>query len=177
MVWLTGGALAICLLMICGLLLLVLVAGMSTFWPRSLVLFPLKNGSHYLGEVSHGADYTLSKDTLGSLDKPLADAALALLSGEDQVQSHRQLVRTGNFELTNAHFHWVSDFEVSEQGRSLPAWAVIAERVEWGRFYGEPFEFLLTHRPLFPRKKNSCCKYCSSFSPASINCPARNRPI
>ncbi len=52
MVWLTGGALAMCLLMIGGLLLLVLMAGMSTFWPRSLVLFPLKNGSHYLGEVS-----------------------------------------------------------------------------------------------------------------------------
>ena len=68
MVWLTGGALAVSLLMICGLLLLVIVAGMSTFWPRPLALFPLRNGVHYLGEVTRSEEFTLSKDTLGSLD-------------------------------------------------------------------------------------------------------------
>ncbi|MEJ2720913.1 MAG: hypothetical protein P8181_07200, partial [bacterium] len=33
MVWLTGGALAVCLVMIVGLLGLIVVQGASTFWP------------------------------------------------------------------------------------------------------------------------------------------------
>jgi ABC-type phosphate transport system permease subunit len=171
MVWLTGGSLAICLLMISGLLLLVVIAGMSTFWPRSVVLFPLKNGTHFLGEVTRTEDYTLSKDTLGSLDQPLADAALAILDGKDRTRSHRQLVRTGNFELTNAHFHWVSDFELSRAGRQFPEWAVIAERVEWGRFYGTPVEFVLSHRRTVPAEEEQLLQIIQFFQSAVYQLP------
>ncbi len=106
------------------------------------------------------------------MDKPLADAALALLSGKDRVESHRQLVRTGNFELTNTHFHWVSDFEVSEQGRSLPEWAVLAERVEWGRFYGEPFEFVLIHRRTVPAEEEQILHILQFFQSSIYQLPS-----
>ena len=52
MVWLTGGALAVAVLMITGLLALILVQGLSTFWPAPLVEFKLTSGERRLGEVS-----------------------------------------------------------------------------------------------------------------------------
>ncbi len=163
MVWLTGGALAISLLMISGLLLLVVVAGMRTFWPQPLALFPLRNGTQYLGEVTRSEEFILAKDTLGSLDKPLAEAALTLLAGNEQAASKRRLVRTGNFEITNAHFHWVSDFEITGRGVQQPPWAVIAERVEWGRFYGQPVEFVLTHRRRVPAEEEQLLQILQFF--------------
>ena len=43
MVWLTGSALAMCVIMIAGFLLYILWMGMSTFWPSDLHEFELKD--------------------------------------------------------------------------------------------------------------------------------------
>ena len=51
MVWLNGGALAVCLCMILGLLLLILRQGLGTFWPVPAVEIHTLGGSRYLGEV------------------------------------------------------------------------------------------------------------------------------
>ncbi len=50
----------------------------------------------------------------------------------------RRLVRTGNFELTGEHFHWVEDFALAPGGETRPPWAFVFERTSWGRFYGVP---------------------------------------
>ncbi|MEX1223833.1 MAG: phosphate ABC transporter, permease protein PstA, partial [Pirellulales bacterium] len=63
---------------------------------------------------------------------------LSLLSYEIQYPMDRRLIRTGNFELTGEHFNWVSDFEVVDDGETKPDWAVLFERLSWGRFYGIP---------------------------------------
>ena len=49
--WLTGGTLALNLLLIAGLLTLLAVHGGSAFWPRPLWLFTLKDGTKLLGEI------------------------------------------------------------------------------------------------------------------------------
>ena len=54
----------------------------------------------------------------------------------------RQLLE---FFEEQAHFHWVSDFAVVPDSRSYPEWAIVAERREWGRFYGEPLAFAVRH--------------------------------
>src|SRR3990172_3951235 len=48
-IWLTGAALAVCLLMIGGLLLLVLVNGLGFFWPHPLRQADLADGGRLLG--------------------------------------------------------------------------------------------------------------------------------
>jgi ABC-type phosphate transport system permease subunit len=58
-------------------------------------------------------------------------------------QVQRRLFRTGNFDLTNRHFHWIDSAAVVDGSRSFPAWAVLLERVEWGRFYGFPSRFAI----------------------------------
>ena len=52
MVWLTGGALAVALMMIVGLLGLIVVEGMRTFWPVPVVRVTTSDGQSRMGEVS-----------------------------------------------------------------------------------------------------------------------------
>ena len=49
-IWLTGGALAACLIMIAGLVIVVATNALGFFWPRDLVTYALKDGSHVMGQ-------------------------------------------------------------------------------------------------------------------------------
>lgn len=147
MVWLTGGAIVICIAMIVGLLALVLWSGLPTFWPIQLVRIERVDGKVLLGEVARTESFNLSADTLKNISGEEATAATTLLKGPVKVAMRRRLLRIGNFELTNEHYRWVSDFAIKPNGESFPEWAITMERVEWGRFYGEPKQF--TRR--FPR--------------------------
>jgi len=149
MVWLTGGALVICIAMILGLLSLVLYCGAITFWPLPLVRLETVDGFVRMGEVTRHETFTLSLDATGNFSEPVKQRADALLAQQPSVQTTRRLLRTGNFKLTGEHFNWISDFEIREAGETRPSWAVTLERLTWGRFYGEPFEFQCKHpRPV-----------------------------
>ncbi|MEZ6007017.1 MAG: phosphate ABC transporter permease PstA [Planctomycetota bacterium] len=67
MVWTTGGALVLCLLMVIGLLVLVVVKGMGTFWPEHVVQMKLADGSVWGGEIWDKETFTLSYDSLRAL--------------------------------------------------------------------------------------------------------------
>ena len=140
MVWLTGGALAVALLMIIGLLLLVLVQGAGTFWPLPLDRFTLHDGRTLMGEVSRAEHFEPGDAVIEQLTGETRVAAKALIGGGDGT-ALRRLVRIGNYELTGEHFNWVTEFEIAQSAR--PPWALIVERLEWGRFYGEPKSFLI----------------------------------
>ena len=120
-VWLTGGALAVALFMIVGLLGLIVVQGAATFWPGPLVEIDTKDGKKYLGEVTRSEMFK-------------ADAP-------DAVADRRRLVRTENFDLTGTHYVWIADADVA--GERSPEWAVVVERTMWGNFYGTPSAFFI----------------------------------
>jgi phosphate transport system permease protein len=124
MVWIMGGALAVCALMVIGLLTLVVYQGGTTFWPRPLERVQLAGGGALLGEVTRTEKFQR------------AEAARVVT---------RRLLRTGNFERTGSHFEWVADDEIATETR--PEWAVVLERRAWGRFYGVPAAFLINGRP------------------------------
>jgi phosphate transport system permease protein len=65
-----------------------------------------------------------------------ANHTLSLMTNEVAVPMQRRLLRTGNYELTNEHFTWISEFEVAAEEQ--PDWALVFERMSWGRFYGIP---------------------------------------
>ena len=113
-VWLTGGCLALALVMIIGLLGYIVSEGVATFWPRPLELVELADGRRLLGEET----------------------------GRDNAPdgSGRRLIRTANFELTGKHFEWFADGEVKATTR--PAEATVVERLEGGRFHGFPSRLL-----------------------------------
>ena len=139
MIWLTGGALVICAAMVAGLLALVLWKGLTTFWPLAVTRIAAVDGV-YMGEITRESYFSPSQAVLDDLPPQARQRAVDRLA-ETEGRSLRRLVRTGNFRLTQNHFHWVSDFETEAETR--PEWALVMERLEWGRFYGFPEAFVL----------------------------------
>jgi phosphate transport system permease protein len=120
-VWLTGGALALAIMMITGLLVFIAFRGASTFWPVPLELVELADGRRALGEVS---------------EREEAEATTATSAG----RGSRRLVRTANFELSGNHYEWFDDAALAKVSR--PEWATVVERLEGGRFHGFPVRLL-----------------------------------
>jgi len=129
LLWLIGGALGIALLMIAGLLLLVVVQGASTFWPRPIVEVTTTDGRHYLGEITRTETYPVSPDALAALP----EATREKIAAADGL-ARRRLIHTGNFDLTGTDFVWVTDHEIASERR--PKDALVVERMEWGPFVG-----------------------------------------
>ena len=126
-IWLTGGTLAICLIMIGGLLAHILMRGLGSFWPAEVAELRLKNGSVLLGEI-------WDRETIpGSAEE----------GGEDKT---RLQLRVGNRDLYGVDFRWIDDSDIESITR--PVDAATVERREWGNFYGRPVELRQGDEPV-----------------------------
>jgi phosphate transport system permease protein len=114
MTWLTGGTLALNLLLVGGLLALLIWNGAGIFWPRPIVEWTLSDGTRVMGEV-HDREMIPQKDRTA---EPRA----------------RLKLKVGNRDSGNAEFRWID--ESSIVSRSLPKDAAVLERLEWGNLYG-----------------------------------------
>jgi len=143
-VWLTGGALAIALVMITGLLLTVLYQGIGTFWPVPVVQVKLYDGAVLAGEVNKRDSYVPDEGMLKTLEEKNSQVAAAAREEAAAADGfiQRRMIRIGNFEITKNHFAWVDEFAIAEE--TTPEWMVVMERMEWGRFYGVPHQFMIT---------------------------------
>jgi len=140
MVWLMGGGLVVCMAMVIGLLLLVFVQGLATFWPTRVHQVWLHDGSSVMGEITRTEEYRPGPEILAALPDERRAAVQEFLD-RNGGSAERRLFRTGNYKLTNEHFRWVSDFEVAREEE--PPWAVQLERLTWGRAVGTPLAFLV----------------------------------
>jgi phosphate transport system permease protein len=115
-IWLTGAALAVCLLMIAGLLAVVLLNGAGFFWPHQLTEATLKDGGRILGVVTRTEDFRKFSE------------------GGEVTFLTRSQFKVGNRDVFGVDFKWVEHPEIT--GRRRPAEAVALEREEYGDFYG-----------------------------------------
>ena len=138
MIWLTGGALALSLAMISGLLVVVFLGGAPAFWPQAVTHCETQSGASYMGEVVEVERFVPEPELFESLPEEQADTLRSIASENDGALVRRQL-RVGNFELSGEHFRWIRDDQVVET--TQPPWALVIERLDWGRFYGTPKEF------------------------------------
>ena len=138
LVWLTAGGLVLGLCMVLGLLALIIVQGGSTFWQGEQALVRLHDGTRLLGEQTRSEDFFPEAHAFEALAPERRAAAEEFVRAQGG-RSNRRLLRTGNYELTGEHFRWISDFEVASEER--PEWALLVERLSWGRFYGTPQSF------------------------------------
>jgi phosphate transport system permease protein len=113
-IWLTGGALSMCLLMIIGLVLLVFYNGMGFFWPSHLQAIALKDGQQVMGL--------------------LWDRQEIPTSNREGSDAFRIQIKTGNRDVYNSDFRWID--EAAIQSVDYPELAVVFERCEWGNMYG-----------------------------------------
>jgi phosphate transport system permease protein len=119
MIWLTGSALGICILMIAGLVVVILSNGLSFFWPKPLEQVTLKDGGVFLGEVTN-------REAIPNPGQP------------DHLQKHRILLRVGNRDLYGLDFKWIDEDEIAK--REAPADTYFVERREYGALLGVPVE-------------------------------------
>ncbi|HEY6549265.1 MAG TPA: phosphate ABC transporter permease PstA, partial [Vicinamibacteria bacterium] len=115
--WLTGSALGMCMLMIAGLLIVILMNGLSFFWPKALTQVKLQDGSVVLGEV-------VGREAIPNPGHP------------DHLMAHRIQMRLGNRDLSGNDFRWVNEADIAS--REEPKDAFFVERREYGPFIGTP---------------------------------------
>lgn len=120
MVWLCGGALAINLLFVIGLVGLLAINGLSYFWPSKIYSFDLKDGTKLLGEIYQRQP------------KPKEVRA------KGELETFRIQIKKGNREITGRDFEWIEEPNIKNQ-ELLPD-VVVLERVEHGNFYGKIIE-------------------------------------
>ena len=113
-IWLTGGALAFCLLMIGGLVVVILYNAMGVFWPRDLVEFELHDGSRVMGRL-------VGRQEIHAKSGPAG-------------KEYRVQLKIGNRDAYGLDFRWIDEAQI--RNRSTPEDAVVLERLEWGDFYG-----------------------------------------
>ena len=111
---LCGGALALCLLLVAGLLGLLLYHGMGYFWQSPVVELTLDDGSVVAGEI-------VEREEIPSDD-------------EHAEARHRIRLMVGNRDLTGHDFIWIDESRIEHA--TYPEDLLLIERLEWGKFYG-----------------------------------------
>jgi phosphate transport system permease protein len=117
MIWLTGSALGVCMLMIAGLIGVILVNGLSFFWPVPVERVTLKDGGVFMGEIA-------GREAIPNPGQP------------DHLEKHRILLRLGNRDLYGSDFKWIDEADIAE--RQSPREAYFVERREYGPLIGVP---------------------------------------
>ncbi len=110
---LCGGALALNLLLVFGILALLAWNGGRYFWQRDLVELTMKDGRKVLGEVW--------EEEKRPTEGPRA--------GVDRLR-----LKTGNRDLAGLDFAWVDRKDIARI--AIPPQALLVERLEYGNFYG-----------------------------------------
>ncbi|NNL67510.1 MAG: hypothetical protein HKP30_14770, partial [Myxococcales bacterium] len=110
---LTGGALAVSIVLIFALFVLVSVRGFAHFWPDELVEFTLSDGRVVLGEIHQ---------------RQL----------EPDAESGQLNLKVGNRDVTGLDFLWIDETDITQRRR--PGGATVFERLEWGNFHGRMVE-------------------------------------
>ncbi len=113
-IWLTGSALALCLLMITGLVALVMYNGTGFFWPSDIEAVVFKDGRRAMGQ---------------RWEKQEIPASHRKGSGQFRIQ-----LKVGNRDVYGSDFQWIDESDI--QSTDYPVDAVVFERREWGNFYG-----------------------------------------
>lgn len=125
-IWLTGGAVAISIVMVIGLLLLIAVRGLGHFWQP-----PIIEATYQTADGEQQVLGTL-RETETVTAQAVREAGYQVPEGQELVVRH--LVKLGNRDLTGRDFEWFVGDQLSEL--RYPPDAVVLERQEWGDFYG-----------------------------------------
>jgi len=114
-IWLTGSALALCLLLVVGLVALILVNGLGFFWPKDVVRLTLTDGRALTGIVRERE------------------------AVPDRGGEYRIKLQVANRDLYGADFVWVDEARIAR--REDPPDVTVIERTEWGLLIGTLAEF------------------------------------
>lgn len=127
--WLNGGAVALCMVMVVGLLALIAVRGFSHFWPADIVQTSILDRG--------GQTQIIMGEFVREEVIPAAvarDGGYAIAQDVELITRH--LFKLGNRDIGGRDFVWFLD--IGMQPWDYPQDAISIERREWGNFYGYP---------------------------------------
>ncbi len=131
-IWLNGGAVAVSMIMVVGLIGLIAVRGLAHFWPADVVEFTMSD--------EQGQEQIILGEVRRSEIIPAAvarDSGVVLPEGFDEGGTiERFLFKRGNRDIFNRDFAWYPDQGMSEW--RYPEDALVLERRQWGDFIGYP---------------------------------------
>ncbi len=127
--WTMAGGLMIGILMIAAFLILIVWNGLITFYPKQIEVIHLNSGKVMAGEPIRTESFKIDPQTLQKLPTSVREA---IKTGD--VHASRTLYKTGNFDLYNEDYRWVTAFDIKRS--DTPPEMVIVERSEWGPFIG-----------------------------------------
>ncbi|THJ24478.1 MAG: phosphate ABC transporter permease PstA [Nitrospira sp. CG24E] len=114
-IWGCAAGVSISLLMVFGLLLLIMINGLTYFWISDIVELTLKDKQHVMGQLA-GREIIPRSITP---DRP---------EGKGRLR-----VKIGNRDIYGLDFKWVNDDQIVSE--VYPADVVLLERREWGNMY------------------------------------------
>ncbi|MGH8382076.1 phosphate ABC transporter permease PstA [Pseudomonas sp.] len=127
-VWISGGAVAIAVIMTIGLLSVIAVRGLGHFWPADLIQasynVPGQANHIVVGEVVQKEE--VPRVRLKGAGLPVPDEGPEFMT--------RELIKVGNRDLNGSDFTWVVGEWLTDQ--QTPVDLIALERREWGNFYG-----------------------------------------
>lgn len=112
-IWVVGAGLAVSLIMVTGLLSVIIINGLSGFWPREMNQFVLNDGSFFFGQE---VERESGEDSM------------------DRVKGAKIKIKRGNRDLYGMDFIWIDAVDLTELQKPMDV--AVFERLEWGDFYG-----------------------------------------
>ncbi|HTF86200.1 MAG TPA: phosphate ABC transporter permease PstA [Cellvibrio sp.] len=130
-IWLNGGAVALSMVMVIGLLALIAVRGFGHFWPADIL--------HTSIVDREGNRHAVMGEAVRSEVIPAAVARDSGYTVPDNVELvTRHLIKQGNRDVSSRDFMWYLETGMDEW--EYPDAAIVIERREWGNYYGYPVE-------------------------------------
>ena len=105
-IWLNGAAVAVCVFMVIGILLLIAVRGLGHFWPSDILLaqYQIKDRtSRIIGEI-------VDREQVDA--QQLRDAGFVIANQVDSLP--RLLLKVGNRDVTGTDFIWVLEEQLRQ---------------------------------------------------------------
>ncbi|MDE0411241.1 MAG: phosphate ABC transporter permease PstA [Gammaproteobacteria bacterium] len=125
-VWMNGGAVAISMIMVAGLLLLIAMRGLGHFWPKTVYEIEYDNGTRMVQIVGERVE------TEEVPRKRIVESGIKVDGDADMVQ--RSLIKVGIREVLGVDF--MLTVAPNEKSVSVPEDVLVLERTQWGNFYG-----------------------------------------
>ncbi len=128
-IWLNGGAVAICMLMVLGLLGLIAIRGFGHFWPADILQTTIvdRDGKSQIVMGEAVRDEIISAAVA-------RDGGYTVAADAELITRH--LFKMGNRDVNGRDFAWFLDTGMAKW--EYPVDAISIERREWGNFYGYP---------------------------------------
>lgn len=135
-VWLTGMAMSICIVMIVALLGITIYQGSRTFWPRPIDTLVMTDGRVVMGMPMSTEHFVPQEGERSAIEKARADAGAVIPGAFDAMgRPVRTLYRIGNKEIRGEPFEWVELYKVKSMARD-PAATLLERNNNWGRWIG-----------------------------------------